>query len=46
VSPAVQEYWNFLTNPNGFYFDQSSGFTSTSKTDICSVNEKGTLAYG
>ncbi len=46
VSPAVQEYWNFLTNPNGFYFDQSSDFTSTSKTDICSVNQNGTLAYG
>ena len=46
VSPAVQEYWNFLTNPNGFFFDQSTSFINTSKTDICSVNEKGTLAYG
>ncbi len=46
VSPAVQEYWNFLTDPNGFYFDQSSGFTSSSKTDICSVSERGTLSYG
>ncbi len=46
VSPAVQEYWNFLTNPNGFSFDQSSDFTNSSDTDICSVNEKGTLSYG
>jgi hypothetical protein len=46
VSPAVQVYWNFLTNPNGFYFDQSSSFLRSSKTDICSINEKGTLAYG
>ncbi len=46
VAPAVQEYWNFLTNPNGFYFDRSSDFTESSETDICSVNDQGTLAYG
>ena len=46
VSPAVQEYWNFLTNPNGFYFDHSSSFTSDSKTDICAIGPKGQLTFG
>ena len=46
VSPAVQEYWNFLTNPNGFYFDKSSSFTSDSKTDICAIGPKGQLTFG
>lgn len=46
VAPAVQEYWNFLTNPNGFYIDRKGAFTSTTKTDICAVGEKGDLTFG
>lgn len=46
VAPAVQEYWNFLTNPNGFYIDRKGAFTSTTKTDICAVGEKGELTFG
>ena len=46
VAPAVQEYWNFLTNPNGFYIDRKGAFTSTTKTDICAIGEKGELTFG
>ncbi|SFW36241.1 DUF3298 and DUF4163 domain-containing protein [Selenomonas ruminantium] len=46
VAPAVQEYWHFLTNPNGFYIDRKGAFTSTTKTDICAVGEKGELTFG
>lgn len=46
VAPEVQEYWNFLTNPNGFYIDRSGPITSTTKTDICAVGEKGELTFG
>ena len=46
VAPRVQEYWHFLTNPNGFCIDQESPFISTSKTDICAIGENGTLTFG
>lgn len=46
VAPAVQEYWHFLTNPNGFYFDRSGSYTTTTKTDICAVGERGELTFG
>lgn len=46
VSPAVQVYWHFLTNPNGFYFDKSAPIIKTSHTDICAVGEKGELTFG
>lgn len=46
VSPVVQVHWNFLTNPNGFFFDKTSPIISTSHTDICAVGEKGELTFG
>ncbi|MCR5758389.1 MAG: DUF3298 and DUF4163 domain-containing protein [Selenomonas sp.] len=46
VSPAVIESWQFLTNPEGFYFDRSGSFTSTTQTDICAIGEKGELTFG
>jgi len=46
VSPAVLESWHFLTNPNGFYFDRSGTFTTTTKTDICAIGAKGELTFG
>lgn len=46
VSPVEQEYWRFLTNPNGFYFDRNATPGSTAKTDICAVGEDGLLTFG
>lgn len=46
VSPAEQHYYQFLTNPEGFYFDRSAGPGHSTKTDICGVGEDGLLTYG
>lgn len=46
VSPEKQEYWRFLTNPDGFYFDRNATEGNTSKTDICAVGDDGLLTFG
>lgn len=46
VSPVEQEYWRFLTNPNGFYLDRNATPSSSVKTDICAVGDDGLLTFG
>lgn len=46
VSPAEQRYWQFLTNPDGFYFDRSVSPGTSSQTDICALGEDGLLTFG
>ncbi|SHK88247.1 Protein of unknown function [Selenomonas ruminantium] len=46
VSPVQQEYWRFLTNPDGFYFDRNATQGNSSKTDICAVGDDGLLTFG
>ena len=46
VSPAEQRYWNFLTNPDGFYMDRAGRPGTSTKTDICAVGENGLLTFG
>ena len=46
VSPAEQRYWNFLTNPDGFYMDRAGRPGASTKTDICAVGENGLLTFG
>lgn len=46
VSPTEQEYWRFLTNPNGFYIDRNATVSSPAKTDICAVGDDGLLTFG
>lgn len=46
VSPAEQQYWRFMTNPNGFYIDRAAKPGHSSKTDICAVGRDGQLTFG
>ena len=46
VSPAEQQYWRFMTNPNGFYIDRAAKPGHSSKTDICAVGADGQLTFG
>lgn len=46
VSPAEQQYWRFMTNPNGFYIDRSAAPGHSTKTDICAVGSDGQLTFG
>ena len=43
VSPAEQQYWRFMTNPDGFYIDRAAKPGSSSTTDICAVGSDGQL---
>jgi len=46
VSPAEQQYWRFMTNPNGFYIDRAAAPGHSTKTDICAVGPDGQLTFG
>ena len=46
VSPAEQQYWRFMTNPDGFYIDKAAKPGSSSTTDICAVGSDGQLTFG
>lgn len=46
VSPAEQRYWQFMTNPDGFYIDRAAAPGTSSKTDICAVGDDGQLTFG
>ncbi|MBQ2137211.1 MAG: DUF3298 domain-containing protein [Selenomonas sp.] len=46
VSPAEQRYWQFMTNPDGFYIDRVVPLGNSSKTDTCAVGSDGQLTFG